>query len=428
MPETVRNLILGGGIAGLAAAHRFAEAGEPATVYEAAGEAGGLLAGFEVEGFRFDNGVHLSFATEPEVRSVFDRTPYLDHPAESVCWEAGRWLKHPVQNNLFPLSPAEKAELIAGLADAPDEEPATYEDWLVGQYGRPIAERFPLRYTEKYWTVPARALGVDWIGKRMRRADLKEVLFGAMTAETPSTYYISEMRYPREGGYGAFIRPLVEAADVRLGERATALDPVARTVTFAGGATLGYERLVSSIPLPALAEITPSLPDDLRADARSLFATRMDVISIGLSKANITPSLWFYIYDEDVWAARVYSPSEKSPANAPAGCGSLQFEIYSSVKAPQRHTPAEMIENCLRALETMGLAARGDVLFAHHKHVPYANVVFDLGMEARRDRVLAWFAAHGVATAGRFGEWAYLWSNQSFMSGYRAAERVMKPA
>ena len=49
-------------------------------------------------------------------------------------------------------------------------------------------------------------------------------------------------------------------------------------------------------------------------------------------------------------------------------------------------------------------------------------------MEARRDRVRRWVAAQQIRLAGRFGEWAYLWSNQSFMSGRAAALAPMAPA
>ena len=125
-------------------------------------------------------------------------------------------------------------------------------------------------------------------------------------------------------------------------------------------------------------------------------------------------------------AARVYSPSWKSAANAPAGHSSLQFEIYSSPRAPLAATPDEMKENCLAALETMGLARRDEIVLLHHKTLPYGNVVFDLGMEARRDLVADWVRGCGIELAGRFGEWAYLWSNQSFMSGRRAAEAVLR--
>jgi protoporphyrinogen oxidase len=168
----------------------------------------------------------------------------------------------------------------------------------------------------------------------------------------------------------------------------------------------------------------PAVPEAIRADAGSLFATRVDLISVALRRPEVSPSLWFYIYDRDVLAARVYSPSWKSADNVPPGCSSLQWEIYSSRRRPLTASVAEMTENCLAAMERMGLATRSEVIFTHHKHLPFANVVFDLGMEERRDRVRAWVEAQGIALAGRFGEWAYLWSNQAFMSGRAAVERL----
>ena len=57
----------------------------------------------------------------------------------------------------------------------------------------------------------------------------------------------------------------------------------------------------------------------------------------------------------------------------------------------------------------------------HHKKLSWGNVVFDLGMEERRDLVLNWLKRVGIVSAGRFGKWDYLWSNQAFMSGLEAA-------
>jgi protoporphyrinogen oxidase len=417
-------LILGGGIAGLSAAWTARQRGLPALVLEAGERPVGILDSFSIDGFRFDNGVHLSFATEPEVREIFDRTPYREHDAVSFCWDDGVWLRHPVQNNLYPLGVEEKVALIDGLVQQPSGKIANYRDWLVQQYGGPIAARWPLVYTEKYWTVPAEQLGTAWIGQRMRRADLREVLLGAMAERAPNTYYISRMRYPERGGYRAFIEPLIAAAEIRTGARVVCVDPVRRLVSLAGGEDVPYESLVSTLPLPNIVAMMPAVPEPIRADAESLFATRVDLISVALRRPEVSPSLWFYIYDRDILAARVYSPSWKSAHNVPEGCSSLQWEIYSSVRRPLAASVAEMTENCLAAMERMGLAARSEVIFTHHKHLPFGNVVFDLGMEARRDRVRAWVEAQGIGLAGRFGEWAYLWSNQALMSGRAAVERM----
>lgn len=421
-------MVLGGGIAGVAAAFEAGRQGKEAVIFEARERAGGLLDNFTVDTtrgvFRFDTAVHLSFAEEAQVREVFDRSPYHTHEPEAVNWDRELWLRHPVQNNMNPLPINEKVRLIAGLAEAPDGEIRNYRDWLLQQYGEPIAARWPLVYTDKYWTVPAERLGTDWIGARVRRADLREVLTGAFTEDTPNGFYAREMRYPKDGGYRSFIQPMIEAVTIRPGYRATSIDAAAREVRFANGEIIPYRRMVSTLPLPVLIQLMPDAPEEVQADAASLFATSVDLISVGFSRPKVSPTLWFYIYDRDIWAARAYSPDWKSPSNAPEGCSSLQFEIYSSRERPPPGDVDALKANTLAALKTMGLSTGDDILFLHHRRLPFGNVVFDLGMEERRDRVRGWVESKGIEVAGRFGEWAYLWSNQSMMSGLQAARRA----
>lgn len=418
MMEQLDVVILGGGIAGLGAALKARETSRKAVIFEARDAAGGLLDNFSIDGFRFDHAVHLSFASEDKVRAIFDRTPYITHPSDSYCFDRDRWLKHPVQNNLAPLDARDKVALIKSFLARPAELAGDdYESWLRHQYGDGIAERYPIRYTQKYWATPASALSTTWIGQRMRRAELDEILYGAMTTATPNTYYTKEMRYPQQGGYKAFIEPLIAASEIRLGHRASAIDTVQRTVTFTNGVTVGYRQLVSTLPLPVLARIA-AVPAEVAQAAAQLKATAIDLVSVGFSKP-IIKDLWFYIYDEDILASRAYSPSVKSPENAPAGCSSLQFEIYSRGEQSQ-YGKQQLIDNTRAALRKMGIGQPEDVLFVDHRVLPFGNVIFDLGMEANRQRVLDWAAAAGIASCGRFGAWDYLWSNQSLLSGYHA--------
>lgn len=420
--------ILGAGMAGISAGYFARKMGMHAVVFEAAQRAGGLLDNFTIDGFRFDNAVHLSFATEPEVREIFDRTPYFTHPSVSWCWDDNVWLKHPVQNNMFALSVDERVELIASLLARPDIEINNYRDWLIYQYGETIALRWPLAYTEKYWTIPAEQLGTGWIGNRMRRADIREVLHGAFTSETPNYYYTSEMRYPKCGGYRAFIEPMIAETDIRCGYQVTGINMAQRQVRFANGEKVNFDALINTLPLPALINMVDDVPDNIRSAAQTLFATSVDLISVGFCRPNVQPYLWFYIYDQDILAARAYSPSIKSPDNVPAGCSSLQFEIYSSLRKPQTHSTEDMKANTMKALKRLRLIKNEDeVIFMHHKRLPWGNVVFDLGMEKRRDLVLQWFEQIGILSAGRFGEWAYLWSNQAFISGMNAAQKLLEP-
>lgn len=417
--DHVNIAILGGGISGLGAAFKAAEVGVQAVVFEARRSAGGLLDNFTIEGFRFDHAVHLSFATEDLVRNIFDRTPYSTHPSVAYCFETDRWLKHPIQNNLFHLPVNDRVKLIKSFLERSSKlEGDNYDLWLRHQYGDLIAERYPIRYTKKYWCTTASQMSTTWIANRMRRAELDEILFGAMSPATPNHYYTTEMRYPKAGGYKAFIQPLIESAEVRCGHRCISIDLKRKTISFANGALVRYGRLISSLPLPELTSLANDVPEEIANAAKTLKATSIDLVSIGFNR-KIVNDLWFYIYDEDILASRAYSPSIKSPDNAPFGCSSLQFELYS--RGPESmFDPKNIRENTMYALKKMAISSGEDIVVYDHRRVRYGNVIFDKGMEERRDLVRSYFNSHNVKTIGRFGEWAYLWSNDSFMSGYGA--------
>ncbi|MBW6464672.1 MAG: FAD-dependent oxidoreductase [Firmicutes bacterium] len=413
-------LVLGGGVAGISAAWHACKTGREAVIFEAKERWGGLLDHFMVDGFRFDNAVHFAFSSNEDYRKVLEMTEYITHKPEPYNYEQGRWLKHPVQNNLFPLPADDKVAAIKSFIERPDQtENPNYRQWLEQQFGAVIADRFPARYTEKYWTVPAEKLSTEWIGNRLYRPSLDEVLYGAMTDETPSTYYLQEMLYPKRGGFRSFLEPLAGDLDIRTGKRAIRLNPANKIVEFSDGSAERYEYLVSSVPLPELVQMIDISPDAVKMAASSLWATSAALVSLGFNCPQAGEHLWFYIYDKDIMPARVHAPYRKSPDNVPAGLSSLQFETYFSANSPLKSNADELTAHVIQAAEKMKLASPGDIIVSDFRVLPYANVVFDRGMTGRRDYVLEYIKGLGILPVGRFGLWDYLWSDQSFLSGKR---------
>ena len=122
-------------------------------------------------------------------------------------------------------------------------------------------------YGRKYHTTTMDRLTTDWLGPRMYRPNLDELLRGALAPTESDTHYVTAFRYPTNGGFQAFIQRFLDDADLRLGHRATGIDPTSRTVRFANGVVAGYDRLVSSIALPDLIPMIDGVPDDVAAAA-----------------------------------------------------------------------------------------------------------------------------------------------------------------
>jgi len=225
------------------------------------------------------------------------------------------------------------------------------------------------------------------------------------------------MRYPKVGGYKSFIQSLIDEANIELNKRAVRIDQICHRIYLENGEIISYDKLVSTLPLPILVGMMEDVPENVSKSANSLEATSIDLISVGFNVA-LDLDLWFYIYDEDIYASRAYSPSKKSTNNVPEGCSSLQFEIYQRGRKA-KYSPEQLKENVLYAIKKMKIAKDNEIVFMHHKRLDWGNVIFDVGMEENREVIREYLVKGDVRSCGRFGEWDYLWSNQSFISGYK---------
>jgi hypothetical protein len=55
----------------------------------------------------------------------------------------------------------------------------------------------------------------------------------------------------------------------------------------------------------------------------------------------------------------------------------------------------------------------------------YANVIFDLDRAAALKTVHGYLDEIGIAYCGRYGDWGYMWTDESFKSGEEAASKAL---
>lgn len=418
------NIILGGGIAGLSANHRLEEKGFASKCYEMDSQYGGLCASFSIGEFQFDKFVHLSFTKDEEVKSAFSSsTEYYMHYPEAMNFADGMWIRHPVQNNLYKLPTKEKIKIIKSFIQKPlVNEVENYEEWLKAQYGEYFAEKYPMRYTRKYWGVEAREMGTEWAGERIFIPDLEEILFSAFEPETENVFYAKEMRYPVKGGFQAFLLGFVNEERIVYNKKVIRIDEKQKKIYFEDGDCVAYDNLISTIPLPELVSCLSYADKRVIEASKELMYTSGYIVSIGLNKKREFPSLWFYIYDEDILPARIYSPSMKSINNVPEGKSSLQAEIYFANTKPMDKSETEILNDTISKLISIGVFSEEDIEIKDIRFIKYANVICDKKIDENRKCIKDYLDNNGIIMAGRFGEWKYFWSDQSFLSGKHAAD------
>jgi protoporphyrinogen oxidase len=205
------------------------------------------------------------------------------------------------------------------------------------------------------------------------------------------------------------------------------IEPRQKRLRFSNGIEASYNALISSVPLPELVRMIEGAPQEVREAASRLACSTCLLVNLGVNREDLSKAHITYFYDEDICFSRIGFPHMLAASNAPAGTGSIQAEVYFSKKyKPFSGSPDAWIEPVIRDLRRCGVLREEDqILCQRAMLLPYANVIFD------HERVEALATVHGylkemrIAYCGRYGDWAYMWTDESFKSGEQAAEGVL---
>lgn len=427
-------VVLGSGMAGFGAAHRLSAEGIAPVMYDKNSYYGGHTTSFRYEtGFLFDVGPHISFTKDPRIQELFAES--VDQQFETIqihlnnYWR-GHWPLHPVQLHLHGLPDDVVVKVISDFVEernTPERPIGNYADWLLTSFGRSFAELFPMQYTRKYHTTPAENMSTDWLGPRIYRPNLEEVLQGAISASAPHKHYITHFRYPSQGGFVAYLKKFLPLGNVKLDHRLIAIDARQRRLSFANGVQTEYDGLVSSVALPDLIPMIDGAPSDVLEASQRLACTTCVLVNIGVNREDLSKAHMTYFYDEDICFTRLGFPHMLSASNAPAGAGSIQAEVYFSSKyRPFTGKAEDWIEPVIRDLRRCGLVREDDQILSRKAMLlPYANIIFDLDRADALKTVHGYLEDIGIAYCGRYGDWGYMWTDESFKSGELAAERAL---
>lgn len=427
-------VVLGSGMGACGAANRLHAEGITPVMYDKNSYYGGHTASFRHEnGFVFDVGPHVSYTKDPRIQELFAESVEQQYETIQIklnnYWH-GHWPLHPVQIHLYGLPEDVIIKVIKDFVEesyAPERPVNNYADWLYASFGKTFSESFPMQYTRKFHTTEAENMSLDWLGPRIYRPSLEQVLQGALSAAAPQIHYVTHFRYPSEGGFMRYLNKFVPMGNLKLNHALISIDPRERELKFANGVVGRYDSLVSSVPLTDLIPMIKGAPAEVVAAASRLACSKCVLVNLAVDRADISEAHMTYFYDQDICFSRLGFPHMLSSRNAPPGCGSIQAEVYFSDKyKPLTGAPEDWIEPVIRDLRRCGLLREDDKILSRQAMLlRFANVIFDLDRAEALKTVHGYLDELGIAYCGRYGEWGYQWTDESFKSGEQAAERAL---
>jgi protoporphyrinogen oxidase len=416
----VETLILGGGIAGLACRAGLGQEQE-ALLLEQGFEVGGLLRTQTRGDFTFENTVHVLFFRDPRIRSFVSEAlggHLREFIKENAVWQKGTTIGYPYQYNSVALPPEIRRECIEGFLTRPQTpvDGATFEAWLLGQFGPGFYRHFFQPFNEKLYGVSLADLRADGMVWTIPADNGESVLRGAEQPTCPVTAK-ERCQYPKgRRGIGELPIALSRGAgcEIQCGEALVALDPQNRVAEWASGQRLRYRNLVSSLPLPVILRTIRRLPRRVADCLKWLRARPLRVVRVGARRSGPgLPYHWTYFPDPDVPFYRLVRLDRISPDLCPVNGTALLLECAGDTE-PDR-------QSVVQFLHALGVIKEPAVDHYECVSVPFAYVLFDGHRAQAVSTCRAYLEEHGIQSIGRYGQWRYADIEQTIHSGLDAA-------
>lgn len=306
-------VVIGAGIAGLAAAHRLLERGVRVTVLEASERVGGKLLPGEIAGVRVDLGAESLLARRPEAVALARAaglTDLLRPPATATAsiWTRGALRPMPkghvmgVPGTAAALSGVLSDEGLARIerdADLPRTEVG--EDVAVGEYvaarlGREVVDRLiePLLggvYAGDAYRISMRSAVPQLYRAALTHTSLTEAV-REIQAEAAASRQTGPVFMGVEGGVGRLPLAVAESVRARGGEIHTRVpvtglrrEPVGGWRVTTGERALHADAVVVAVPAPAAAALLAAESPEAAADLRAVSYASMALITLAYRRS-----------------------------------------------------------------------------------------------------------------------------------------------
>ncbi|HTY45041.1 MAG TPA: FAD-dependent oxidoreductase [Patescibacteria group bacterium] len=445
-------VVLGAGLAGLAAADKLASQGAGVMVIEKENSVGGMCRSLAQDGFIFDLGGHRFLPhnqqTADYVSSLFPVPGELAlRDRLSQIYLKGKFLAYPpefadILKNLGPITCLKSGidslyfRLTSHLFRLPAE--ISLKDWMMRRFGPTLYDIYFGPYSYKLWGRKTSGISAEWASQRISVPNmglaLRNLLF---KKDKHIKTYARQFVYP-QGGIGQIPRRIAEhasAAGARIltGHRLAEICPQAQgfllTVVSRDGTPrkILADKVISTIPLNEfIFSFRPLPPADVLDAARGLHLRSVRFLNVMLDTSQITSNTWIYVPERKFIFFRIQEVCNWHPANCPPGKTALTLEVACEEGGRLWRMPdADLLKFCVHDLAKMGIAVENKILGYFSTYAPHAYPVYLLDYKERLRKIYAYLQGFDpLVIAGRQGRFRYLNMDAALEEGFLAARAL----
>jgi protoporphyrinogen oxidase len=435
--------VIGGGASGICVGYYAKRSGINFKVYEATDIIGGNATTIQFKDFLFDTGAHRWHDRHPDITMelmdmIGDDLQYIHMP--SHIFHNSALIDFPLSplnllKNLGPVTCARAGfeVLINRIFNGVSK--TSLEDFAVNTYGRSLASRFLLNYSEKLWGRPCDELSPHSAGKRMKGLDLKTFIQEALYGSKAKTEHLDgSFLYPKKG-IGDIVNKWIEVCgeeNIIKRSKVTGIyhndkDIISIEINGRDRVDTGYA--VSTLPVSLfLNMLSPPPPEEILQISNKLMYRHLKLVALFIDKPSVTKSATVYFPDKDFIFTRLYEPKKRSVHMSPEDHTSLIIEIpcqYGSEYWDMEDE--ELIEKTSSKLIEIGWIKGEDIIDACVHSMHYAYPIFETGFEEKVEKIFSYLKRfRNLAFTGRNGKFEYTHLHDVMKSGKEIVEDYIK--
>ncbi|MGA9520303.1 MAG: FAD-dependent oxidoreductase [Myxococcaceae bacterium] len=417
--ESVKTLIVGAGVSGLATAAFLKD--RDLLVLETEAEIGGYCRTVKKDGFTWDYSGHFFHFKHPEIeqwlRERMAGQRIRTVTKRSFIRYAERLIDFPFQKNIHQLPQDEFIECLYDLYFAdqqqkPAEDEQSFQQMLYARFGRGICEKFLIPYNEKLYACDLGTLDQHAMGRFFPHANLTEIVRNMREPDNAS--YNATFTYP-EGGAIEYVNALaseVPSSQLALSEPVVAID-LERRVARTPKRELRFERLVSSAPFPRLLQLT-----GIAHDPAAFSWNKVLVFNLGFDRKGPRDVHWVYYPDRACVFYRVGFYDNIFDAD--------RLSLYVEIGFPRDGKPdvEALRARVLEDLKKVGVIDDHQLVASHSVLMDPAYVHITRQSMAEHARLAGVLRERGAHSIGRYGRWTYCSIEDNVLEARALAEKL----